>query len=121
QGPVAVAGDRGEVDEHVVTVGPGDEAVALLVAEPFHRSRAQTRTSLPAGRAGPSSKSREPSTGCGARQWFAPPRRPPRQLTTIAAAFTASSFVAASSKALILTSHESENPTGAVAAAVLLS
>src|SRR3990170_8805687 len=33
---VALAFDRGEVDEHVVPALPGDEAEALLVAEPLH-------------------------------------------------------------------------------------
>src|SRR5688572_12260136 len=42
EGLVAVSGDRGEVYEHILPVGTGDEPVPLLVAEPLHRSLGQT-------------------------------------------------------------------------------
>src|SRR5207247_1833835 len=54
QRAVALADDRREVDEHVVPVGTSDEAVALLVAEPLHRSlRQPDLLALLGGRAPP--------------------------------------------------------------------
>src|SRR5438105_481739 len=48
QRAIAISRDRREVNKDVVPVGTGDEAVTLLVAEPFHRSlRGQACTSLP--------------------------------------------------------------------------
>src|SRR5919106_739597 len=43
---VAVTLNRREVHEYVVTVGAGDEAIPLLVAEPLDRSLGQPVTSL---------------------------------------------------------------------------
>src|SRR5436190_18954340 len=38
---IAVSSDRAVVDEDVIAIRTGDEAVPLLVAEPLHRSLAQ--------------------------------------------------------------------------------
>src|SRR5580765_6474189 len=53
QRAVAVADNRREVNEHVVAIRASDEAVALLVAEPLHRSLRQPVPPCTSRRVGP--------------------------------------------------------------------
>src|SRR5206468_12426054 len=47
QRSIAIADDRREVHEDVISIGPSDEPVPLLVAEPLHRSLGQPLPPLP--------------------------------------------------------------------------